>query len=210
MEEESSKNEVPIYEEKDTRPAMIPIPVCDDDRQFGEAFVLRLKQSFGQLGEQVQIDLFSQAQDCCLAVRDKDYELLFLDIEMEGLDGFGAARQIGFFGEGRKQPLIVFVSAHENLVFDAYEFEPFWFLRKSHLDELKRLLECFLTKRTRKELSYRFKEGRSYRNVRIRDILFLEGSGQGTAFAGGVLGMEGLTVGASYEPIRRDTFRSAD
>ncbi len=42
--------------------------------------------------------------------------------------------------------MIVFVSAHENLVFDAYEFEPFWFLCKSHLDELKRLLECFLTK----------------------------------------------------------------
>lgn len=153
------------------------VAVCDDDRAFGDAFARRLKDWFEQAGEDALVDVFTQAKECCLAVERGAYELLFLDIEMEGMDGFGAARRIGFFREGRKLPYLVFVSAHENLVFDAYEFEPFWFMRKSRLEELDRVLERFQAKRAERELSYRFKDGYSYRNVRVRDILFLEGSG---------------------------------
>lgn len=151
--------------------------VCDDDREFGEAFVKSLRQGFQRLGARARVEFFERAEDCCRAVEQGGYELVFLDIEMEGIGGFGAAKRIGFLKEGRELPFIVFVSAHESLVFDSYEFEPFWFVRKSRLEELDRVLGRFLAKRAERSLSYRFKEGRSYRNVKIRDILFLEGGG---------------------------------
>lgn len=151
--------------------------VCDDDRVFGETFAKRVRQGFSRLGARAEVQVFDRAEDCCLAVERGGFGLVFLDIEMEGIGGFGAAKRIGFLREGRKLPLIVFVSAHESLVFDSYEFEPFWFMRKSRLEELDRVLERFLARMAERSLAYRFKEGRSYRSVKIRDILFLEGGG---------------------------------
>lgn len=69
-------------------------------------------------------------------------DVLFLDIEMPGLNGFDVLKQIDV------APLIIFVSAHENHALDAFEVNAVDYLLKpvnpSRLDEaVKKLVEAF-------------------------------------------------------------------
>ena len=57
-------------------------------------------------------------------------DLLFLDIEMPGMDGFSMA---GKMQKSYPNIVLIFVSSHESLVFQSYEYDRFWFMRKSAL-----------------------------------------------------------------------------
>ncbi len=83
------------------------------------------------------------------------FDLLFLDIEMPGLDGFGLARRIC---SGKTDICLIFVSAHESFVFDSQEYMPFWFVRKGMLQrDLSLAMEKY----------YRLKDGAGYQELPV-------------------------------------------
>ncbi|MBS6953466.1 MAG: response regulator transcription factor [Enterocloster asparagiformis] len=159
----------------------ISIAVCDDDKCFADLFAGMVVMALERLERSCSVEIFTKAEDCCAAAKERRFDLVFLDIEMDGMNGFSAARKIRFFGTGGHQeegPFLIFVSSHENLVFDAYEFEPLWFLPKDRISsELDRALKKFLEKTARRDLAYRFRDGISYKAVKVRDIFYLECSG---------------------------------
>lgn len=153
------------------------VAVCDDDIEFARCFSGRIQDAFAAMGVKAQIECFEDGETCCQAVKKREYDLIFMDIEMDSMNGFDAARQICFYKERRELPYLIFVSAHESMVFDSYEFEPLWFLCKERLEELGRALRKFAGKMEARELTFSFREGRSFRSVKIREILYLEGRG---------------------------------
>lgn len=159
----------------------ISIAVCDDDGCFAGLFAELIAKTLERLERSCSVEIFGKARDCCDAAQERRFDLIFLDIEMDGMDGFSAARKIRFCGTGGHQedgPFLIFVSSHENLVFDAYEFEPLWFLSKERISsDLERALKKFLEKTARRDLAYRFRDGISYKPVKVRDIFYLECSG---------------------------------
>lgn len=103
----------------------ISIAVCDDDSCFAGLFATMIEKTLGKLERSCSVKIFTDARDCCAAVETGGFDLIFLDIEMNDMDGFSAARRIRFCGtDGQREdgPFLIFVSSHENLVFDAYEF----------------------------------------------------------------------------------------
>ena len=107
------------------------VAVCDDDIEFARCFSGRIQDAFAAMGVKAQIECFEDGETCCQAVKKREYDLIFMDIEMDSMNGFDAARQICFYKERRELPYLIFVSAHESMVFDSYEFEPLWFLCKN-------------------------------------------------------------------------------
>lgn len=61
------------------------------------------------------------------------YDMIFLDIEMPGIDGISLCKRIR---EISPDALVVFISNKESLVFQTFEVQPFRFIRKSELKEL--------------------------------------------------------------------------
>ncbi len=61
------------------------------------------------------------------------YDMIFLDIEMPGMDGISVCRRIR---EITPDALVVFISNKESLVFQTFEVQPFRFIRKSELGEM--------------------------------------------------------------------------
>ena len=61
------------------------------------------------------------------------YDIIFLDIEMPGIDGISLCRKIR---QQSKDALVIFISNKEELVFQTFEVQPFRFIRKSELNEL--------------------------------------------------------------------------
>jgi DNA-binding LytR/AlgR family response regulator len=72
-------------------------------------------------------------------VRDVDYDVLFLDVEMPGATGLETAPQVR---DRSGPPAIVFVTAHERYAVDAFAVEAFDYLLKPvDPDRLARVLE---------------------------------------------------------------------
>lgn len=81
-------------------------------------------------GEQAVIEDFSDGQTCLSQLGSRKFNILFLDIEMPGVDGFSMA---GKMQKSYPNIVLIFVSSHESLVFQSYEYDTFWFMRKSAL-----------------------------------------------------------------------------
>ena len=108
------------------------IGICDDNREDAIRIQQEVCKCLKLFGEEKTITMISEdgrklLENC----RTKMVNLIFLDLEMPECNGFELAEQIYDFNPAIK---IIFVSNHENMVFDSYEYAPLWFVRKSFME----------------------------------------------------------------------------
>lgn len=115
------------------------------------------------------------------------FDIIFLDIEMPRVSGIELAEKINELRGVSSTPYIIFVTAKDNLVFDALKKFPYSFVRKSHLEEIESCLQS-LFKKISHTPAYSIKIGRDIKALEIKNIIYLEKQGNYTAFytAGGV------------------------
>lgn len=148
---------------------MIEIAVCDDDMRILTELERRIKQQIPDC----RVRRFSSGEQLLKARPQAD--LIFLDIEMEGMDGMAVAKQL------KDSALLIFVTAHEDRVFDAFDVGAFHYLLKPLEEEkfrkvLKRAQEEIRKKKRKKPL--RIKEKGEYRMVRPEEIYYVESNGR--------------------------------
>lgn len=125
---------------------MIRIAVCDDEPNIRQ-YLTSLIQAQHTLCETEIIEYASTGD---LLAQGQEFDLLFLDIEMDsslpaadkrdGADGMELARRIRSAGS-HTQPLIIFVTGYEKYVYDAFDVDAFQYLLKP-VDE-ERFSEVF-------------------------------------------------------------------
>ena len=99
-------------------------------------------------------------------------DAIFLDIDIPEMNGFQIAKNV------RKlypDCMIIFCSSHNELVYESFEYEPFWFLCKSDYErKLDSVLEKVLkkVKKSKKEFVIKFKE--KIIKVRYQEIFYVE------------------------------------
>ena len=105
----------------------IKIAVCDDEKNIRSYLVSLIKEQ----GRECGITEYASAD--AYFSDGKEYDIIFLDIEMggsgAGLDGMGLARHIRGM-EAQKQPIIIFVTGYEKYVYDAFDVGAFQYLLK--------------------------------------------------------------------------------
>lgn len=69
--------------------------------------------------------------------KDIRIDLLLIDIEMPGVKGFDVVKEIRVHNH---QLLVIFVTNMDMYVYESLKFQPFRFIRKSHLNELNEAL----------------------------------------------------------------------
>ena len=83
--------------------------------------------------EDIIVDLFSSGEDF---VKHDDYDIVFMDIEMQGMDGFEAVRQ---YKENNEETTIIFLTTHTELSRKGYIVNAFRYIdkkeMKSEIDE---------------------------------------------------------------------------
>lgn len=155
---------------------------CDDSPGETERVHEALRAALRRLGIPVRVAFraFTGGEELCSACGRQDFDLVFLDIAMPGTDGFRAAERLRMEAPGTR---IVFVSEHERLVFDSFEYAPLWFVRKGRLEhDMFRAVNKYFQSTARRRVTYRIKEGLGYRDVRISDILYVECEGHSLTF----------------------------
>jgi len=97
------------------------LAICDDEKRIRDI----IAESVKEISEKIEIEFYSDAKGILSANFDSD--ILFLDIQMPGIDGMGAARMLRSSG---KKTVIVFVTALEDQVFNAFDVGAFNYIVK--------------------------------------------------------------------------------
>lgn len=107
---------------------MIHIAICDDDPIFMELFQSVLEEQLKGEDMEYRISGYSTGEELLKEIAN--FDAVFLDIDMPGLDGMQIAKYIN---ENHPVP-ILFLTAYDDLVYSSIQFQPFRFLRKDYID----------------------------------------------------------------------------
>ncbi len=97
------------------------IAVCDDEKEVRDMFAGRI----GELYPDADVSFYQSGEELLLAGNDPD--ILLLDIQMPGKSGMETAKQ---FRRNNKDTVIIFVTALEDYVFQAFDVGAFHYLVK--------------------------------------------------------------------------------
>lgn len=97
------------------------LAICDDEKKIRKI----IAESVREVSESIEIECFANAKGILSPGFDAD--ILFLDIRMPGMDGMRAARLMRAAG---RKTVIVFVTAMEEQVFQAFDVGAFHYIVK--------------------------------------------------------------------------------
>lgn len=151
---------------------MLRIGICDDQSIAREALCFELEKLLIE-GEEEIVYEFSTGSGAVNWLRNHpgEIDLLFLDVEMEGVNGMQAAEQIRGFNQ---ELMIVFVTGYADYVFDGYRVNALDYMlkpvKKERLQEVLGRIRKQISERTEKEYIIKNAEG-TYR-FPLRDISY--------------------------------------
>lgn len=105
-----------------------------------------------------------------------EFDVVLLDIDMPGINGIELASKINKRRRSITIPYIIFVTAMDNMVFEALEQFPYSFVRKTHLEDIDK---CILNIHKMRTLSpvYSVKIGRTTKLIELDKTIYLEKQG---------------------------------
>ena len=107
--------------------------LCDDDNVFLDKLETRIRGLCQKHGIAVEMERYDSSKKMLEGLKDLDTVPVFLiDIDMPEVNGFEVA---SFLKKWNQECCIGFVSNKDELVFQAFAYHPFFFIRKTHLDE---------------------------------------------------------------------------
>lgn len=112
---------------------MYQAAIVEDEAQIRSYLKDTLLKSFKEQQIHITFDTFASGEKF-LSMFNQHYhfDIIFLDIEMPGMDGISICKKIR---EISPDALVVFISNKEELVFQTFEVQPFRFIRKSEYDK---------------------------------------------------------------------------
>jgi DNA-binding LytR/AlgR family response regulator len=152
------------------------IAVCDDEQIFIDDVVAKLKEQ----SEQCEISEYTSGEE--LSDSPLDFNIIFLDIEMVGINGINTAFSLR---ERKYDGMIIFLTSHTEFMPDAFKVKAFRFLDKPLDDE--KFNEAFTE--AKKEIlnaEHILLSDRSGKKIylKLTDIVYLEAYGDGTYIYG--------------------------
>lgn len=104
---------------------MLTIAVCDDENDAADQIRKLTSAFFREKHMEISFVRFSKAEE--LLAHDGEIDILFLDIQMAGIDGMEAARKLR--GQNFKG-VIIFITVLKEMVFRSFEVQAYDYLVK--------------------------------------------------------------------------------
>ncbi len=152
---------------------MLRIAICDDDTTFASSLETTVVQEGQYMGIRAETDVFSDGETLVAGIRKGfRYEIIFIDIEMEHVNGIDAARCIR---ELDRSVLLIYVSGYDQYLKELFEVEPFRFLSKP-LDKnrFRRYFRDACQRIRESDAFYQFTFNKEIRKVALKDVVYFE------------------------------------
>ncbi len=153
---------------------MIRIAVVDDERECIE----KIKHYFNGMSEYKTETFYAQSAELLLEKYDKGerFDIVFLDIELDGISGIEAAKRICAVGGS---PLIIFTTAHKKYVSEAFYINAFQYMFKPiEYDDLRHELNRAIKTIALRQSAFEINYGHEKVILRSSDIIYIETSGR--------------------------------
>ncbi|MCI8783827.1 LytTR family DNA-binding domain-containing protein [Lachnospiraceae bacterium 48-21] len=150
---------------------MLRIAICDDEKYDRDRIQALLLEYLETHNLNASIDLFSSGKEF-LSERDNlvKYDIVFLDINMEEIDGIQTAQEMRSF---QSDTCIVLVTAFINYVLEGYKVGAVRYIMKDALDvQIKECMDAIIQKMQFREITFPFLEGD--RTLYTDNILYVE------------------------------------
>lgn len=150
---------------------MIHIAVCDDEKYMSDLIETMVSDFFRRKNMEVSIQQFSCGE--ALLHCDKKIDILFLDIQMNDIDGMETARKLR---ERMFKGFLIFITVLKELVFQSFEVQAFDYLVKPieerHFEQTMERL--FSSLQNDREASLLVQKGYESSIIAFDDIVFCE------------------------------------
>lgn len=150
---------------------MQTIFICDDEPKILSDISSIVRSTLPE----AEVSEFSSGNALLEAVTKNTCDILLLDIDMPEISGLDIAARLTALSD---KPLLVFVTSHDELVYDSFQFHPFGFVRKSYMDkELPRILADCVTELNSREKHFCFHTASADVKLQLDEILYFEADG---------------------------------
>ena len=151
------------------------IALCDDEITEKELLERYIREWDERQPFSVCVCSFSDGQTLLHSMEKETFDIIFLDIQMQGLDGMETARRIR---EADGSAGICFVTGYEDYLAEGYEVEAFRYLLKPlQPEKLWDALDQYLLRRKRARRYWTVETPEGQKRVELARILYLESFG---------------------------------
>lgn len=155
--------------------AMFRIAICDDEEIFRKNIYEIIMKYMDENGCPCEVDEFASGKDfISLGINMVKYDIVFLDINMDEIDGLETAQEIR---KVSNDIFIVFVTAFVNYAVQGYSVNAIRYILKNNENMKDLMFECLdviskVMKHTVKKKEFKFNEG--IKNVPLELLLYIE------------------------------------
>ncbi len=150
---------------------MIRIAICDDEKHMSDHIRAMASDFFRKKNSEIRLRTFLSGED--LLNYDEQIDILFLDIQMDGMDGLETARKLR---AGKFRGFLIFITVLKEMVFQSFEVQAYDYLVKP-VDEKqfeKTMERLFASMQNVGEDSLLVQQGYERRIVPKDEIVFCE------------------------------------
>lgn len=142
--------------------------LCDD-----EVKIRREIEKCAQLCmPEAEMAVFSSGKELLEHLRKEACDILLLDIDMPECSGMEVAANLLLL---EKRPLLVFVTGHDELVYESFQYHPFGFVRKQFLDvELGKVLADCKKELEQRQRHFNFRTAEGEVCLLLSEICYFE------------------------------------
>lgn len=154
------------------------IAICDDTKDICSELENFLNEVLKENGREAEIDIFYTGEALCKAMMDKQYNLVFLDIELPEMNGVDVGKYIR---EVLKDEYvqIAYISAKEGYAMELFDYRPINFLVKP-LDKrkLEKVIRKYLILFAQDNKVFLYKKRYDSFNIMMSEIIYFESNGR--------------------------------
>lgn len=150
---------------------MIYIAICDDEKHMSGHIKTMVSDFFRKKNREISCRTFSDGEE--LLKYDGQIDILFLDIQMKGMDGMETARRLR---ENKFRGCLIFITVLKEMVFQSFEVQAYDYLVKPLDEKLfeKTMERCLASIQNASEDSLLVQKGYEGRIIRKDEIVFCE------------------------------------
>lgn len=147
------------------------IYLCDDELKIREEICAAAEAVLPE----AEVMQFSDGGSLLEQMNREPCDILLLDIDMPKLSGMEVAARLSGLS---KKPLLVFVTNHDELVYESFRYHPFGFVRKQFLSkELDKILKDCVAELEQGRKHFNFRTEGKEVCLLLSEVLFFESEG---------------------------------
>lgn len=103
------------------------IAICDDEKELLKKLEKLVRREFEKLEAEVEVICYESGEAYLEGFAENEFDAVFLDVYLPGINGFEVADRMH---QKKCNTYVIFITSNSELVYDCFDYQPFYFIRK--------------------------------------------------------------------------------